>query len=362
MSYIAIDLFAGGGGMSCGFRDAGFKIAFACDIDKDVAKTYMANFPETVYWVRDIHHIDPKEVMDATGLLKGDVAVMIAGPPCQGFSMMGLRNPNDPRNRLLSEVIKFAEAMKPLWIVIENVPGLLTMERGEPLRKIYKEMARIGYKCAHKVLCALDYGVPQIRRRVFIIANCTGDPITFPPAEYGDPSHPKLESYSSVGERDVICKPYFVVRDAIGDLPSLLPGEEKDYYACPPFSEFQKMMRDGAPQKLHNHRAPNHTPEVVERIRKAKPGEKVPYRFSFEKMRLRWDAPSPTLLDGPRPTWHYAHPEDDRGLSVRERARIMSFPDKFIFVGQIPKQRMITGDAVPPLMAKAVAMEIKRYL
>ncbi|MGC8936729.1 MAG: DNA cytosine methyltransferase [Candidatus Methanomethylicaceae archaeon] len=362
MSLPAIDLFAGGGGMSYGFREAGFQMVFACDIDKDVAKTYKANFPETTYLIGDVHHIDPEKVMEITGLRKGDLTVMIAGPPCQGFSMMGLRNPNDPRNRLLPEVLKFAEAMKPLWIVIENVPGLLTMEKGEPLREIYRGMTKIGYKCAHRVLSALDYGVPQKRQRVFFIANNTGDPITFPAAEYGDPSRPRLERFSFGEGGNANYKRYFVVRDAIGDLPSLLPGEEKDYYVCAPFSEYQRMMREGAPQKLHNHKAPNHTPSVVERIRKAKPGEKVPYRFSFEKRRLKWDEPSPTLLDGPRPTWHYAHPEDDRGLSVRERARIMSFPDKFIFVGQIPKQRMITGDAVPPLMARAVAMEIKKYL
>ncbi|MEM2514640.1 MAG: DNA cytosine methyltransferase [Nitrososphaerota archaeon] len=358
-----VDLFAGGGGMSFGFKEAGFKVVFACDIDKDVAKTYTANLPEVIYLVEDIHRINPYEVMDMAKLQKGDVSVMIAGPPCQGFSMMGLRNPNDPRNKLLHEILKFAEAMKPHWIVIENVPGLLTMEGGEPVKVIYKSLAKLGYKCAHRVLSALDYGVPQKRKRVFFIANNTGDPITFPLPEYGEPLSPTLEKFIS-GENcvGVKCKPYFVVRDAIGDLPPLKAGEEKDYYACAPFSDYQKLMRDGAPQKLHNHKAPNHTPEVINRIRKAKPGEKVPYRFSFEKRRLRWDEPSPTLLDGPRPTWHYAHPEDDRGLSVRERARIMSFPDKFIFVGQIPKQRMITGDAVPPLMAKAVALEIKKYL
>jgi len=252
--------------------------------------------------------------------------------------------------------------MKPHWIVIENVPGLLTMEKGEPVKMIYKGLCKLGYRCAHKILNALHYGVPQNRKRVFFIANNTGDPITFPPPEYGEPCL-TLENFLQNGNnaRGKL-KPYFVVRDAIGDLPRLKPGEEKDYYACPPFSEYQKMMRDGAPPKLHNHKAPNHTPQVVERIKKAKPGEKVPYRYSFEKRRLKWDEPSPTMLGGPRPTWHYAHPEDDRGLSVRERARLMSFPDKFIFVGQIPKQRMITGDAVPPLMAKAIALEIKEYL
>jgi DNA (cytosine-5)-methyltransferase 1 len=363
MAGYVIDLFAGGGGMSYGFKEAGFKVVFACDIDKDVAKTYTTNLPEVIYLVEDIHHVTPNEVMEATGLRKGDVSVMIAGPPCQGFSMMGLRNPKDPRNKLLQEILRFAEAMKPQWIVIENVPGLLTMEGGEPVKMIYKSLGRLGYKCAHRVLSALDYGVPQKRRRVFFIANNSGDPITFPPPDYGDSSIPVLEKFMlNESGTEVKCNPHFVVRDAIGDLPRLKAGEEKDYYASAPFSDYQRMMRDGAPQKLHNHRAPNHTPEVIDRIRKAKPGEKVPYRYSFEKRRLKWDEPSPTMLDGPRPTWHYAHPEDDRGLSVRERARIMSFPDKFVFVGQIPKQRMITGDAVPPLMAKAVALQIKKYL
>jgi len=121
-------------------------------------------------------------------------------------------------------------------------------------------------------------------------------------------------------------------------------------------------MRKDAPTRLFNHRAPNHGKAVIDRIRQTKPGEKVAYRYSFEKRRLKWDEPSPTILDGPRPTWHYAHPVDDRGLSVRERARIMSFPDKFIFVGSVPKQRMVTGNAVPPLLAKVIAIEILKYL
>ena len=355
---VAIDLFAGGGGMSYGFKWAGFNLAFACDIDKDAAKIYMANHPETVYFVKDIHQIEAKDVLKATGLSQHDISALIAGPPCQGFSMMGLRDPNDPRNRLWEEILKFLKILRPSWVVIENVVGLLTMEEGRPVRLIYKSLSKLGYACKHKVLNALHYGVPQSRKRVFFIANRTGDPITFPEPTHGDPKEPDIRSYIT-GKK---IRPYFVVRDAIGDLPSLKAGEEKDYYACPPFSEYQRMMREGAQTKVYNHRAPNHTEIVIERIRRTKPGEKVPYRYPFEKRRLKWDEPSPTLLDGPRPTWHYAHPEDDRGLSVRERARIMSFPDRFIFVGAIPKQRMVTGNAVPPLLAKAIAIEILKYL
>jgi len=355
---VAIDLFAGGGGLSYGFEEAGFKVAFACDIDKDAAKIYAANLRETVYIVRDIRRIDPQEVLETTGLRKSDISVLMGGPPCQGFSLMGLRNPNDPRNNLFKEMLRFIDFLRPSWIIIENVVGLLSMERGEPVKAIYRELSKRGYVCKHKILNALHYGVPQRRKRVFFIANRTGDPITFPKPTHGDPREGDLLQFIE-GER---LNPFFTVRDAIGDLPSLKPGEEKDYYACPPFSEYQRLMREGAPKRLFNHRAPNHTEEVIKRIRMARPGERIPYRCSFEKRRLRWDEPAPTLLDGPRPTWNYAHPVDDRGLSVRERARIMSFPDRFVFVGPIPKQRMVTGNAVPPLMAKAIAIEIKRYL
>jgi len=351
---VAIDLFAGGGGMSFGFREAGFHIAFACDIDKDAAKTYIINHPETIYVIRDIHAINAEEVLKTTGLFKKDISLIIAGPPCQGFSLMGLRNPNDPRNYLWKEIIRFISFLRPLWVVIENVVGLLSMERGKPVKMIYKDLAKLGYKCKHKVLNAVNYGVPQKRKRVFFIANRTGDPITFPAPTHADSYH--LFEYAQ--NNSFFLKPIFTVKDAIGDLPSLEAGEEKDYYAKPPFSEYQKLMRKRAPEKLYNHIAPNHTKIVIERIRATKPGEKVPYRHSFEKRRLRWDEPAPTLLDGPRPTWHYAHPVDDRGLSVRERARIMSFPDRFIFAGSIPKQRMVTGYAVPPLLAEAIAKEI----
>jgi DNA (cytosine-5)-methyltransferase 1 len=355
---VAIDLFAGGGGMSYGFKEAGFTVPFACDIDKDAAKTYLANHPETVYIIRDIHHMKAKEVLGSTGLQRGDITTIIAGPPCQGFSLMGLRDPNDPRNRLWEEILRFLRFLKPHWIVIENVVGLLTMEGGKPVKKIYEGLSKLGYKCKHKVLNALHYGVPQNRKRVIFIANRTGDPITFPEPTHSNLKEPDLARFLR-GEKP---KPFFVVRDAIGDLPLLKAGEEKTYYACSPFSEYQEIMRKGAPKRLFNHKAPNHTDLVVQRIRKAKPGQKVPYRYPFEKRRLKWDEPSPTLLDGPRPTWHYAHPVDDRGLSVRERARIMSFPDRFIFVGSIPKQRMVTGNAVPPLMAKAIATELIKYL
>lgn len=355
-----IDLFAGGGGMSYGFKEAAFKVAFACDIEKEVAKTYTHNLPETIYFVRNIHHLKPEEILEETQLHPGETTVLLAGAPCQGFSTMGLRNPDDPRNRLLEEILRFAEIIKPMWIVIENVRGLLTMEKGKPVRMIYRGLSKLGYNCKHKLLNMMYYGIPQMRKRVFFIANNTGDPIVFPKKTNYKPALSKLDEF--IDESAGGLMPIFTVRDAIGDLPFLNAGEEKEYYARPAFSEYQKLMREGASQKLYNHRAPNHTEKVIERISKAGPGEKVPYLHSFEKKRLKWDSPSNTILDGPRPTWHYAHPENNRGLSVRERARIMSFPDKFVFVGQLPKQRMITGDAVPPLMAKAIAVEIRKFL
>ena len=348
--------------MSYGFVDAGFTPVLACDINKDATKTYIANHPGVNFILKDIHHVTGEEVLDEAGLQPGEATAVIAGPPCQGFSLAGLRDPNDPRNRLFEEFIRIAKFIKPAWIVIENVPGLLTMEQGKPVEMIYKTLSKMGYRCAHRVLNSLHYGVPQNRKRVFFLANNTEDPFPFPEATHRDPTQLSLDEFLvRKKDRSEGYKPFFTLKDAIGDLPPLKAGEQKDYYASPPSSDYQRMMRKDAPQKLYNHIAPNHTERVVNKIKKVKPGEVVPYRWG-QKRRLMWDEPAPSLLDGPRPTWHLAHPRDDRGMSVRERARIMSFPDKFIFQGGVPKQRMVTGNAVPPLMAKAVALEMRKYL
>lgn len=358
-----IDLFAGGGGFSYGFREAGYKIVFANDIDKNMAKNYVFNIPEVLFIVRDIHFLNPhKDVLEKIDMRPGELDVLIGGPPCQGFSLMGLRNPNDPRNRLLEELFRFIDAIRPRWILLENVPGILNMEGGRPFKLLLNGLERRGYSVTYKILNAVNFGIPQKRKRVFILANNTGDPLTYPPPTHEEKANDirtLAEYFEGVGDN---LKAAVTLRDAIGDLPRLKAGESKDYYETDPLTEYQEIMRVKSPGKLYNHIAPNHTQEVIERIRKTKPGEPVPYRFPFEKKRLRWDEPAPTLLDGPRPTWHYAHPEDDRGLSVRERARIASFPDNYIFQGSLPIQRRVTGEAVPPLLAKIIAKEIKKYL
>jgi len=352
-----IDLFAGAGGFSHGFKRAGFEIIGGLDIEKKFKKTYEENH-DAPYMAKDIFDIDSEELLSEFGMVESEPDVIIGGPPCQGFSLAkATHDPGDSRNQLVTEFIKKVYEIQPRWFVMENVKGMANMKGGKVLDYIMKMFREeIGYKSEYKILNGAHYGVPQSRERVIIIGNREDKEISFPKRKftYGDGQR-NLRNFNS----DL--KPVRTIKDAFSDLPSLNPGEEKKEYKSEPNCSYQKLMREkGGP--LKNHKAPNHGEKVVQRIKKAKPGEKIPYDSWTQKRRLCWDEPAGTLLAGPRPTYHFGHPEDPRGLSIRERARIQSFPDDFIFYGPIAKQRQQTGNAVPPLLAEVIAQKLKEVI
>jgi DNA (cytosine-5)-methyltransferase 1 len=236
------------------------------------------------------------------------------------------------------EFVRVVEGLRPKAILIENVPGLSRRANGNFRKAIEDKLKKLGYNVSSFELNAADYGVPQNRVRLFFVG-IVGKHFNPP-----DPVNKKL-----------------TVRDAISDLPPLNPGEEKNYYVSDPLTDYQRLMR-GECRTLHNHRAPNHPKWTVELIKKTRPGEPL-YNSFKQRIRLSWDKPAPTIpAGGIRPQWFFAHPEQPRGITVREMARLQSFPDSYIFYGSTIKQRVLVGDAVPPLLAKALAEKLKEYL
>jgi DNA (cytosine-5)-methyltransferase 1 len=233
---------------------------------------------------------------------------------------------------------------------MENVPRVRTMEDGAVRDYVRSQFEKIGYSVSDDLLNAARFGVPQRRERAFFVGHTGGRQLSLPDGQYRESTAQKT---LVEGQND---KPR-TVRNAFSDLPWLDTGESKTDYAMPPECSYQEHLRRADPD-LANHRAPAHGDSVIDRISRAEQGECIPYDTWSQKRRLAADEPAPTLLAGPRPTYHFAHPTQDRGLSVRERARLQSFPDHFTFYGPVAKQRQMTGNAVPPLVSEAIARAI----
>lgn len=373
--YCSIDLFSGAGGLSLGFEMAGFKPQVGVEFNHECVQTYKKNHPNTTIIEKDIRLVETDSI---TKILEDSnfqqVDVITGGPPCEGFSLAGKRDVNDPRNKLFNEYIRFVEDLRPYVAVMENVSGILNMksDKNEKVGDLIKRSFNsIGYKVDHKVLLATDYGVPQHRKRVFFIATRLDTIIRFP-----KPTHFKITENQAQLKGDL--KPYVNVNDAICDLPPLKPGEEKNQYESPPLSGYQQWARENVMvNTLSNHKAVNHRHYMVERFKRIPPGkgikeawESIPeeYRpkkvYSARNRRLSLDRPSFTVtahcLD------EIIHPIQDRGLTPREAARLQSFPDWYLFEGphtmfhSDPRQDQYEqiGDAVPPLLARAIAFEV----
>jgi DNA (cytosine-5)-methyltransferase 1 len=327
---VIVELFCGCGGTSLGFEMAGYEVIMGIDIHQPSINTFKANHPNCSTILGDIKKISPEEVLKF--LDNREIDVLIGGVPCQGFSLNNRkRHESDERNFLYKEYLRFVEVLKPKAVVLENVSGMKSTANGEFVKNIERELSAASNMIVKsKMLYAPDYGVPQ--EFDFNLIKKTHKP----------------ENYVNV-------------RDAIGDLPSLLPKEGSIIYKTEPFSEYQKMMREGV-KSLNNHVAPNHPKETIDKIKATTPGQPMYPKFK-QRIRLAWDILSPTQVSGGiRPQFQFGHPEDSRGLSIRERCRLQSFPDRFIICGGIVQGRVQTGNAVPPLLAKAVGLALKEYL
>jgi len=342
---VVVELFCGCGGTSLGFEMAGFSIGLGCDIHQSSIHTFQYNHKHTATILGDVRKVKPSQIKK---ILDGrTIDVLIGGVPCQGFSLNNRkRHEQDDRNLLYREFVRFAKFLKPRAIVLENVTGMKST--GDFVSVIENELSKAGkMKVKSQVLYAPNYGVPQKRQRLFFI---------------GVQNHEFDFSKIKKTHGEERKRAHVTIKEAIGDLPKLKENEAKDKYRKPPFSDFQKWARKKNNKIITNHQAPNHPIPTIERIRNTKQGAPMYPRFK-QRIRLAWNDLSPTQVSGGiRPQFQLGHPSDNRGLTIRERCRLQSFPDYFEIKGGMVQARIQTGNAVPPLMAKAIGLAIKKYL
>lgn len=339
MQYSAIDLFSGAGGLHLGFENAGVKINLCLDNDALVERTHKRNFPHIPFMNADIREVSYDSLKKY--LNDGSVDIVIGGPPCQGFSTIGKRvssNPlvraqHDPRNELVITYAKLINAIKPKFIVMENVKGILTMQKGEYLKTVLSELRKAGYSVDYKLINMADYGVPQIRERVIILGNRLGLPVSFPPPDHSNNPQDGLPGW-------VPC--WSVLEDLVA-------------------------MKDNPG---FNHVALKHTEKNIARYQMIPEGGRLPekdlpnelYRKNFGNTYKRLNRNRPALTMVPGNDAFPIHPSLHRSLTVREAARIQTFPDTVIFEGNRRQQGHQVGNAVPPLFSQKLANFIIQQL
>ncbi|MBQ9081953.1 MAG: DNA cytosine methyltransferase [Clostridia bacterium] len=338
----AIDLFAGCGGLSRGFMDAGFNIIVGVDNDQAALNTFARNHNGAKPLNADL---SKQETFDEIKRIAGEreIDVIIAGPPCQGFSLTGPRNFDDPRNKLYLAVLEMVRQYQPKGFIIENVPGMATMYDGQVKDEVLHRFRNMGYNIECKILCAADYGVPQIRKRLIFMGIR---------ADIGIPKFP---------EPILDAEHYITCREALDDLPSRINelGAEEDAYTSEPRTAYQEKMR-GNCTTLYNHVATAHKQFVIDTIAQVPEGGNwrdlpagVGESRKFNEAWTRYDGnkPSKTIDTGHRNHFHYQY---NRVPTIRENARLQSFPDDFVFTGTKTQQNRQVGNAVPPLLGYAL--------
>jgi len=353
-----VDLFSGCGGISVGFEMAGFRTLLGVDIHSPSLASFRRNHPHAAAILGDIAKVTEDDIRDVVG--EQSVTVVSAGVPCQGFSLSNRKRwQDDDRNFLFKEFVRFVEILEPEVIMLENVSGMRSTKGGQFVLDITTAMSEAGrgYVVESRLLNSADYGVPQTRKRLIFIGHKKNGSSDYR-FQWPEATHiPRSEGQKRLFEDG---RPdYVTVGEAFCDLPSMESGESSNSYTMPgsKTNPFVKLMR-GRKRKIENHDAGNPTDDVVQRVSRTKQGEPM-YKKFRQRIRLHLNKPSPTVVSGGiRPQFQYGHPTDARGLSVRERARLMSFPDSFVFEGGVVMGRVQTGQAVPPLLAKAVAEQV----
>jgi DNA (cytosine-5)-methyltransferase 1 len=381
-----IDLFCGAGGITEGFRQAGFRCLYANDINEAAIETFRANHPKVWAECRPVESVDPAAIRRKIGLKKGQLSVLAGGPPCQGFSINAPeRFLKDPRNALFRHYLRFLDEFQPQAFFFENVPGMLSLGEGQVVEQVLIEFQRHGYKVTPKILFAAHYGVPQERWRLIILGSLKA-PAPHPPF----PTHYAHGRANFRGGRTMTfnlspdekqrLQPAVTVREAIGDLPVLEMGKGAEVveYTKPASAEYARLMRNGD-KCTYNHYAAVLASQNVERLKYIKAGgswRDIPHRLLPAGMqrarrsdhtkrygRLRSDGLAATIMTKCDPHWGPVFlPDQDRSLTVREAARIQSFPDSYRFLGSRVAQYEQVGNAVPVLLAKAVAETLATHL
>lgn len=349
-----IDLFCGCGGFSQGFAQAGFNIKIGLDIWPDAVTTYKHNFKNTTVITEDISKLSGDDILSVASLNAEDIDVIIGGPPCQGFSVSGKRMLDDPRNILYKSYVRMVNDIKPKVFIMENVPGLVRLFNGKVKDQVIEDFENIGYSVKMKILTACDYGVPQIRKRVFFVG--TNKSLLKKEFVFPEASH-KEDNY-------VTCKEALSDLDFIGDTTLL---EEISDYSIPSQNDYQRLMRKNS-KRLLNHVTTIHTAKTRNIIAKVPDGgnyKDLPVELQgTRKVNIAW-----TRMNSNKPCFtidtghnHHFHYRANRVPTVRESARIQSFPDDFEFLGNKTSQLKQVGNAVPPLLAQAIAESVKSLL
>ena len=354
--FTAVELFAGAGGLSIGLERAGIHVVIANEIMPDFAATLAANHPNTNVINDDIHKINFKNELKKLGLESVDV--LSGGPPCQGFSTIGSKNRQDPRNSLFYEYLRAVAETNPKYTIFENVSGFKRMYGGFAYETLVRELGELGYDTKCQILNAADYGAPQIRYRTIVLGWKKG----LPALDFPVPTNGEKE-----GQR-----PYLTLMEAISDLPQIGAGESSDQYATPPQNEYQRRMRGGQ-EELLEHNAANYGEKMQEILRTIPEGGSVsdlPMRlrprsaYCNTYARLLPNQPSPTITRnfGTPSSSRCVHPYQPRALSTREGARLQGFPDDYKFVGGKQSKNLQIGNAVPPILGEAIARVVKKAL
>ncbi len=358
MKFKAIDLFCGAGGLSTGLKKSGFRLCLGVDIDEKALKTYKCNLKRTKVLKEDIKKVTGEKITELTGINRRDNFLLAGCPPCQGFSSLGKRDANDEKNELVYEYIRIINELEPSFILMENVPGMSNGVGKEIFKNVVKELEE-NYHVEYATLNAADFGVPQIRKRLVLhgIRNDVYDNLGL------DKEKQKILPKSTHSkEKKKGYRKWVTVRKAIFDLPILGAGESYD---------------DGI---IKNHKARSLSETNIERLQEIRlhggnremiseelqlechKKENVSYTDTYGI--IDPDKPAPTITSGCTiiSKGRYCHPTQNRGLSIREAARLQSFDDKFEFQGNMGEMSLQIGNAVPPKLAQASGKVIINYM
>lgn len=334
MIFKTLDLFCGAGGLAEGFRQAGYEINCAVELDYNYLESFKHNHKEAKIIQADLHYLEPLSLLNKCGLEPEDIDIIIGGPPCKGFSMSarGRWTPEnwleDNRNHLIFRFAKYVDYIKPPMFLMENVLGLRSRGKGKAIRELTRQFEKAGYNCKYEVLNSADYGDPQIRKRIIFIGRRDGRSPEFP-----EPTHSGNLGQSTLTSLNNQLKPWVTVKEALLSID---------------FSKYP------------NHKLSNHKEFMVERMKKLEPGKSLYESYKESWYRLILDKPSPTVKENHNAP--FVHPTEPRVVTVRECATLQGFPLTYEFKGPKSIQLKQVGNAVPVNLARALALKIKEQL
>ncbi|MCX6979166.1 MAG: DNA cytosine methyltransferase [Verrucomicrobia bacterium] len=352
------DCFSGLGGFSLGAQLAGCEVIGGVDADADAVNVFAQIFPDAQALKHDLLEEKPRAILRKSGIVRGDVDILVGGPPCQPYSVNNhQRSTQDARCGLVARYLEFVTTLRPAWLVIENVPGFAYIEGGTFLRTLLRSLRARGYAADFVFVDAAMFGVPQRRRRLVILASR---------------EHKELsKALEAVRNRR---SKVLTVGQAIGDLPEN-PSPEASYCG-PALSAFRKTMRDEAPKNVKSHMGAGLGTKNLRRIGHVPPGgnwRDIPRRLLPPGMkraglsdhttrygRLHEGRPAFTLLTKCDPHWGcFVHPVQNRVITIREAARLQSIADRVPFPDSLTTSYRLIGNAVPPLLAKGILEILK---